>query len=234
MTSKTGRSFGMLALERGLPPGTPYPLLPGTILDPSVFNFPIIWETAEGACVERVIPGDPTLEPAYVAAARRLVERGAIAIGSTCGFAVRHQRAVAAAVNVPVAMSSLLLLSLLLRQLPSRSKIAVVTYDSTHVGDDLLGIDNRAERARIVVGGTEGSEFWRDQQKVPIPPINAAAVEAEVSACVARLRAANPEIAAIVFECGYFPVAASAIRRTTGLPVYDNTSMCRMLLESIA
>ncbi|XSC42611.1 hypothetical protein ACF1BQ_030315 [Bradyrhizobium sp. RDT10] len=84
--------------------------------------------------MENVVRGDPSLEPAYIAAARRLVERGAIAIHSTCGFAVRYQRAVAAAVNVPVAMSSLLLLPALLRQLPPSAKIAVLTYDLDAAG----------------------------------------------------------------------------------------------------
>ncbi|MET4349513.1 hypothetical protein ABIC07_009042 [Bradyrhizobium sp. RT9a] len=109
MVSQSGRSIGILNLERGAPAGaSPPPTRPGSLLNPSTFNFPIIAETVTGACVENVVRGDPGLEPAYVAAARRLVERGAVAISSTCGFSIRHQQAVAASVDVPVAMSSLL------------------------------------------------------------------------------------------------------------------------------
>lgn len=90
------------------------------MLNPETFDFATISETVAGAWVENVVRGDPALEPAYVAAARRLVERGAVAITSTCGFSIRHQAAVAASVNVPVIMSSLLLLPALLRQLPER------------------------------------------------------------------------------------------------------------------
>lgn len=228
-------SLGILHLERGLAPGaTPPPPSPGSLLNPATFNFPVITETVPGAWVENVVRGDPTLEPAYVAAARKLVERGAIAISSTCGFTIRYQAAVATSVNVPVAMSSLLLLPVLLRQLPRQAKIAVLTYDSTHLGEDLLGLDDPAERTRIVIGGIEGGKYWHDELKRPPPPTDVAAVETDVAACIARLRAVHPEIAAVLFECAGFPVVAPTIRRIAKLPVYDITTLCRTMLASVA
>lgn len=204
------------------------------MLNPATFDFPAIVETVAGAWVENVVRGDPALEPAFIAAARRLVERGAVAISSTCGFSIRHQAAVAASVNVPVVMSSLLLLPALLRQLPRRGKIAVLTYDSAHCSDDLLGIDDPGERARIVIGGIEGGKFWHDELKRPAPPTDVAAIENDVAACIARLRAEHPDIVAILFECAAFPAVAPAIRRIVNLPVYDITDVCRMTMASIA
>lgn len=233
--SQIPHALGVLKTQRGLPLGTPPPMqhLAGSLLNPATFNFPIISETVDGAWVEKVVRGDPALEPGYVAAARRLVERGAIAISSTCGFSVRYQQAVAAAVNVPVVMSSLLLLPTLLRQLPSSAKIAVLTYDSAHCRDDLLGINDPAERARIVVGGIEGGKFWHDELQRPPPPIDVAAIETDVVACVSRLRSAYPEIAAILFECAGFPLVTPAIRRITKLPIYDITTLCQLTLASV-
>ncbi|MGF6313386.1 hypothetical protein ABIB82_007541 [Bradyrhizobium sp. i1.8.4] len=206
----------------------------GSILNSASFNFPTISETVAGAWVENVVRGDPALEPAYIAAARRLVERGAIAISSTCGFSIRHQPAVAASVNVPVVMSSLLLLPALLRQLPATAKIAVLTYDSKHCSEDLLGLNDPGELARIVIGGIEGGKFWHDELKRPAPQVDVAAIEADVTACVERLRAALPEIAAILFECAAFPMVAPAVRRIAKLPVYDITDLCRMTMASLA
>lgn len=227
------RSLGILQLERGLPPGaTPPDPAPGSILNPATFDFPTISETVAGAWVENVVRGDPALEPAFVAAARRLVERGAAAVTSTCGFSIRHQPAVAASVNVPVIMSSLLLLPALLRQLPQRAKIAVLTYDSTCCSDDLLGIDDRSERARVVIGGIEGGKFWHDELKRPAPPLDVAAIEADVANCIARLRSKHPEIATILFECAAFPIIAPAIRRIAKLPVYSITDLCRLAMAS--
>ncbi|MGY4230147.1 hypothetical protein ACVMIH_007508 [Bradyrhizobium sp. USDA 4503] len=235
MTLQPTRSLGVLHLERGLPPDAPRPApLPGALLNPATFNFPVISETVAGAWVENVVRGDPSLEPAYIAAARRLVERGAVAISSTCGFSVRHQPAVAASVTVPVVMSSLLLLPALLRQVPSSAKIAVLTYDSTYLSEDLLGVDDPADRARIVIGGIEGGKFWHDELKRPPPPVDVAAIETDVAACVTRLRAADPEIVAVLFECAAFPLVAQVVRRIAKLPVYDITDLCRLVLASIA
>lgn len=234
MTPKNPPSLGILHLERGLPPNAPTPTpLPGSVLNPQTFDFPVISETVSGAWVENVVRGDPSLEAAYVAAARSLVERGAVAISSTCGFTVRYQEAVATAVDVPVAMSSLLLLPTLLRQLPTSAKIAVLTFDTTQLKEDLLGLDNEQQRERVTIGGIEGGKFWSDELKRPPPPTDVAAMEADVAGCIARLRASQPEIAAILFECAGFPLVGASIRRMTRLPVYDITSICRMMIASV-
>ncbi|WP_343212674.1 hypothetical protein [Bradyrhizobium yuanmingense] len=204
------------------------------MLNPATFDFPAIVETVAGAWVENVVRGDPTLEPAFVDAARRLVDRGAVAISSTCGFSIRHQAAVATSVNVPVVMSSLLLLPALLRQLPPKGKIAVLTYDSAHCSEDLLGIDDPREREKIVIGGIEGGKFWHDEMKRPAPPTDVAAIEIDVAACISRLRGQHPDIATILFECAAFPVVAPAIRRISKLPVFDIAGLCRMTMASVA
>lgn len=234
MASQTPRSLGILHLERGLAPGAKPPTpVPGSMLNPASFEFPTIVETVAGAWVENVVRGDPALEPAFIDAARRLVERGAVAVSSTCGFSVRHQAAVAASVNVPVVMSSLLMLPALLRQLPPLGKIAVLTYDSAHCSEDLLGINDPHERQKIVIGGIEGGKFWHDEMKRPAPPTDVAAIESDVAACIARLVAEHPHIATILFECAAFPAVAPAIRRISKLPVYDIAGLCRMTMASI-
>ncbi|RUW64575.1 hypothetical protein EOA31_35565, partial [Mesorhizobium sp. M4B.F.Ca.ET.049.02.1.2] len=192
-------SLGFLELERGLAPGEKPPQAhPGSLLNPATYDFPIIVETVEGAWADRVIRGDPSLELAYVAAAQRLVERGAVAMIANCGFAIRHQAAVAASVNVPVALSSLLLIPTLLRQLSPGAKLAVLTADSTHCSEDLFGIDDAAERARIVVGGIEGGKLLENEMQRPPRRTPVSEIEDDVKACVMRLRKKHPDIAAFL------------------------------------
>lgn len=230
MTSPTTKFFGILNLERGLPPGTPAPLPRfATTLD-----FPVIVETIEGGWAENVIRGDPALEPAFITAARRLVERGAVAISANCGFSSRHQEAVAAAVNVPVVLSSLLLLPSLLRQVPRAAKIAVVTADSTNLGEELLGIDDPGERARIVIGGIEGGELLRNEMLRPPPVTPVSSIQKDVETCVDHLRAKHPDIGAFLFECTGFPMVTPAIRLRTKLPIYDLADLCRMAFASVS
>lgn len=231
MTSPIPRPLGFLNLERGPSPPAPRP---GALLNPATFDFPIIVETVAGAWADRVLPGDPTLEPACIAAAQKLVARGAVAISANCGFFIRHQAAVAAAVKVPVALSSLLLIPTLLRQLPPAAKLAVITADSRHFGEDLLRACGSRDRARIVIGGIEGGTLLRNEMMRPPPPTEDADIEADVMARVAQLRAAHPEIAALLFECTAFPRVAPSIRRKTGLSVYDTTTLCRMTMASAA
>lgn len=234
MGSNTIPSLGILTLETGRLPGAAAPTpRSGSTLNPLTYDFPVITETVPGAWVENVVRGDPALEPAYIAAAQRLVARGAVAISSDCGFTIRHQAAVAASVNVPVAMSSLLLLPALIRQAPPHGKIAVLTYDSTHCEDGMLGINNLADRSRVVIGGIEGGKVWQNEMMRPPQRTEVPEIEADVAACVARLRSAHPEIGAILLECTMFPLVAPAMRHLTSLPVYDITSLCRMMITSL-
>ncbi|AGS25321.1 Asp/Glu/hydantoin racemase protein [Rhizobium etli] len=235
MITETQPSLGILLLESGREPGELASAnVPNSAFNPATFDFPLITETVEGAWVDRVIPGDPSLEPAYIAAARRLVARGAVAICGDCGFTIRYQAAVSASVNVPVAMSSLLLIPTLLRQLPAAGKLAVLSADSTHCDDSLLGISDPAERARVVVGGIEGGIMWQNEMSRPTRSTSVSEIESDVAACVSKLRHANPDIAALLFECTMFPVATPAIRRMTGLPIYDTATLYRMTFASVA
>ncbi|BCG82902.1 MULTISPECIES: hypothetical protein [Mesorhizobium] len=232
MESKLTPSLGVLALDQG-PRDPARENEVGSIQNPASIDFPTITEVPEGSFGERVLRGDPALEPSYIAAARRLVEQGAVAISSNCGFTIRLQGAVASSVQVPVAMSSMLLLPMLLKQLPAPAKIAVLTYDSNYVSEDMIGLSDPQDRARVVVGGIEGSQFWHDELKMPAPPFDVVGLEKVVSERVMKLREEHPEIAAILFECAVFPAVSPAIRRLTNLPVYDLTLLCRMMLAAI-
>ncbi|MEY9161068.1 hypothetical protein [Bradyrhizobium japonicum] len=203
---------------------------PGSLMSPDTYGFPVAIESVNGSTVDRTMSGDLTLVAAYIAAARKLVERGAVAIGSNCGFAIRYQGAVAAAVDVPVMLSTLVLLPALLRQLPASAQIGVVTSDSTLFAEDLLGITDRAERARVVVVGIEGGNMSRNSAMNR--PTELAEIEEDVDGCVKRLLDTNPKVGALLFTCTLFPAITPAIRRKFGRPIYDISTACRLALES--
>ncbi|TGT54145.1 hypothetical protein EN809_038975, partial [Mesorhizobium sp. M2E.F.Ca.ET.166.01.1.1] len=71
-----------------------------------------------------------------------------------------------------------------------------------------------------------------ENMRPPIPT-ETADIESDVMACVARMRDAHPEIAALLFECTAFPRVTAAIRLMTGLPVYDITTLCRLTFASV-
>ena len=226
--------LGILELDEGLAPECLVPRK-GSLLHPATFDCPVVWEIVEGVFAETMVRGERSLkvEEACVAAARRLVERGADIISADCGFFVRYQAAVAAAVNVPVAMSSLLLVPTLLRQLSPIQKLAVITADSRHCTYDLLEIEKPTDRSKVVVGGIEDGVYVPNALARPYVQTTVEQIESEVAACVAQLRVKHPEIGILLFECTGFPSVKSAIRRMTGLPIYDITDLCRLTLASV-
>src|SRR4029450_4786267 len=104
-----GFTVGILMLD------TQFPRIPGDMGNASTFPFPVRYQRVEGASPDLVVRrGAAGLLPAFVDGARRLEHEGVGAITTNCGFLVKFQRELAAAVRVPVFTSSLLLVPLVL------------------------------------------------------------------------------------------------------------------------
>ncbi|KAA3446915.1 hypothetical protein C7I87_29805 [Mesorhizobium sp. SARCC-RB16n] len=232
MAPQTGRFLGILDLETEFPPIATLPAV-GSMLNSDSYDLPVITEVVAGGRVEAVMRGDPELEPAFIAAAQRLVERGAVAITSYCGAAIRYQAALAAAVDVPVLTSSLMMVPLLLKQLPPKKKLAVLTFDSRSFNRDWLGLDSSESHDRVIVGGVEGGTLSENERMYPPLRTETTDIELDISRTVARLRKDNPDIGALLFSCTLFPPATPKIRQMAELPVYDITTLCRTTLQSL-
>ncbi|MDK1389629.1 hypothetical protein QN224_30085 [Sinorhizobium sp. 8-89] len=232
MISNMSRPLGVLTTEGG-------EMLPrGYVGNPETFDFPIITETVAGAYMDRLWARDPSIEPALITAALRLVARGAIALTSDCGLLTWHQARVAASVPVPVVLSSLPLLPLLLRQLPQMAKVGVLSVSlPSPYDDEALGINDPADRSRVVFGGCEGAYEQSVKTRFPLKETGShrlASLEADVVGGAARLRAEHPEVAAILLTCAAFPCVAPALRQKADLPVYSITDLCRLTMASLS
>jgi len=183
-----------------------------------------------GAWTSNVISGDPACEDAYVKAAQKLVDEGANAITCDCGFTLRYQQAIAAAVAVPVSTSSLLMLPMLLSTVPANKKIAVLTADSRHLDDSMLASLGITQPGRLVIEGWEGTatySFFSARKG----EINVAEVLADTDKIIARVRR-HDNIAAILCECTTFVRVSPRIRKATRLPVYDAGNNVTLLLAA--
>lgn len=190
-----------------------------------------VWRRIPGAWSSNVVSGDPTCEDKYVKAAQALVQEGADAITCDCGFTVRYQHAVAAAVRVPVSTSSLLLLPSLLLHVVVDKKVAILTADSRCLDAGILNILGIALRSRLVVEGLQGTAtyyyMWAKKGE-----INVRDVLADTDAIIARLRK-NENIAAVLCECTIFVRVSPRIRKATGLPVYDAANNTALLMAAV-
>ncbi|MFM1987847.1 MAG: hypothetical protein RJA99_804 [Pseudomonadota bacterium] len=218
-----GRAFvGVLRLD------TAFPRPVGDVGNPNSFDFPVRTAVVRGATAARVVRGDSgALLVPFVEAGRALVAEGAVALTTSCGFLAAHQRALAAAFDVPFAASALLQVGWLGPLLRPGARVGVITIDA-----DALGAAHLAGAGAPVDTPVEG--LPRDGALAAAvfgdaPRLDRSAVAAELVAAGLRLRRREPRLGAIVLECTNLPPYRDALQRAVGLPVHDIGTLLRWL-----
>jgi hypothetical protein len=223
-----GFTVGILMLD------TQFPRIPGDMGNAATFPFPVRYQRVEGAEPDLVVRrGAAGLLPAFVEGARRLEHEGVGAITTNCGFLVKFQRELAAAVRVPVFTSSLLLVPLVHRLLPPGRRVGIMTvnaagltpehFAAAGIGDipiAVAGMENEKEFTRVLLG----NELVLDVD----------AAREEHVRVAGRLVEEHPDIGAIVLECTNMPPYAADIQRATGLAVFDILSLVTMVHTALA
>ncbi len=203
---------------------TRFPRVPGDIGNPRTFAFPVRYRTVRGASPRRVVvERDPSLLAPFVAAARELERDGASAITTSCGFLALFQRELAGSVRVPLWSSSLLLVAGIDARLAPGRRAGIVTTDAASLTSDHLSAVDAPVDAPIEGLALESSlraTLLDDLAELDVEAASRATVDAAL-----RLVARRPDVAEIVLECTNLPPYADAVRRATGLPVHDITTL---------
>ncbi|UXN57651.1 aspartate/glutamate racemase family protein [Phyllobacterium zundukense] len=204
---------------------------PGALSAPGTFRFPVKRLTVPGATTRNVVDGDHSVKDAYIRSARQLESEGVAAIIANCGFSAVLQADVSAAVSIPVALSSLLLVPLVAKTLPPGRRVGIITYDASKLKEEHFRAAGWSSTViDVAIAGIEGSGSWH-QLAQPVPVIPQALLINDVMAAATSLLKTDPAVAALVFECAGFPLTAEPVRIATGLPVADYVSLARMLIE---
>lgn len=201
--------LGVLMLQ------TRFPRLPGDVGHAGSFGMPVRHRVVAGATPQRVVrDGDPALIAPFIAAGRTLVDEGAVALTTSCGFLARWQAELQAALRVPVWTSSLLWLPELAAQRPG-----VVTVDAAALDAAVLraaGADAAVPVQGIDPGSALACTLLEDR-----PELDAGAAEASVVDAARALCAAHPGTGVIVLECTNMPPYRDAVAHACGRPVHD-------------
>jgi len=208
---------------------TRFPRPPGDIGHPGTFGFPVRRRVVAGAAPGRVVRGhakDRELLARFVAAGSALVDEGAVAISTSCGFLARWQRELQAALPVPVWTSALLNLQEL-----SPLRCGVITIEASSLTADHFQAVG-ADPATPVEGIAPGSPLHRTLLE-DRPELDEADARAQVLAAGQRLLAREPGLQALVLECTNLPPYAAALRQATGLPVHDIVSLLHERMASL-
>jgi hypothetical protein len=225
-----GADIGIIMLDTDIP----RPL--GDLGNARTLGFPVHYAPTTGAPVRHVVDDAASgLLDNFLATGRWLVDLGARAITTCCGFLAIFQRELASALPVPVATSSLLQIPLVLRLLQPHQQVAVLTIDRaalTAAHFDGVGVPS-ALRERVQVIGLEHTEHVYPVIMKEDGPLEVERARAEVVSTCEQAVADTPEIAAFVLECTNLPPYAQAIREATGRPVWDAVTLVRWLQQGM-
>lgn len=218
-----GSGVGIMMLD------TTFPRPPGDVGNAQSYDYPVYYEVVEGADPVRVVREQDSelLEP-FVEAAQGLVERGAVAVTTGCGFLLMFQDELAARIpNVPLFTSSLLQIPLVKSMLAPDQKIGILSADEGH----LERIDHPVlteNDDRLVFEGVAASGAFQDviidqsEQELDLDVVGRDVVEA------AERLTREENLGAIIFECTNLRPYVDEVQDATGLPVFDYLTLTDM------
>jgi Asp/Glu/hydantoin racemase len=223
-----GFTVGVLMLD------TRFPRIPGDMGNARTFPFPVRYHRVAGASPDRVVRGGAEgLLPAFVEGARVLEREGVGAITTNCGFLVKFQGQLAAAVSVPVFTSSLLLVPLVQRMLAPGRRVGVLTVDASALtAEHLIGAGIGPD-VPLAVAGMEGEKEFTRVMLGDEAELDVDLAREEHVRVARRLVAEHPDVGAIVLECTNMPPYTADIQRATGLPVFDVVSLVHLVHDSV-
>jgi len=156
--------------------------------------------------------------PAFGEAIQALVQGGARAITTSCGFLVLWQQALQALSPVPVVTSSLCLLPDLLAH---QERVGVLSIDAqslTTLHWRGAGISTN-QVGRLALGGLATDSHFAQSILGNQAYLDAQLAEREVVAAALRLQQSAPHLQTLVLECTNLPPYGAAIEAATGMRV---------------
>ena len=225
-----GYAIGIVCLgDQWVPPP------PGSVENASTFNFPVCLKPIHVGCKEIVLgKASPTILEKTIKAGKELVEKlGCRAIVGACGYFANYQEEVAAALDVPVFLSSLMQVPIVIRALKPRQKVGIICANehalSAAPALKQCGVDDLSNI--VIAGAQDTSQFknlWDNTGH-----INSAKFGQELADIAKKIVSDHPDVGAIVLEGSDFPPYAWAIQKAVRLPVFDFTTMINWIYSAV-
>lgn len=213
-----GQSIGILILDAA------YPCVPGNVGNATTFDYPVMYQEVRGASIARLLTHrDPTLVQPFIDAAQELERRGVRAITGACGFMALFQAEVAAAVNIPVFLSSLLQVPFVHRITGKR--VGIITADARNLTDRHFAAAGIGVDIPWSLGDMRAMPEFCGAILEEKGTLDSDTIQEELLTVARGMRQENPDIGSFLLECSDLPPYAAALSRETGLPVFDFISM---------
>ncbi len=228
--------IGMLAWEGGGKHSlTQLEAVPGNIVHPNTFSYPIKLRRIEGANYRTVVekPCEEVLARMIVAA-KEMEAAGIKAITTTCGFNAIFQKKLANSVAVPVFTSSLMQIPLVCGMLAQGQELGVITADKNHLTRAHLEQVGIASSVPLCIAGMENTGEFSRVRTNPLSELNVEKFIEEIFDVAKMLSSRHPNLGAIVLECTDLPPASATIRKRLGMPVFDIVTLMNMVHEAVS
>ena len=202
---------------------TLFPRLPGDLGLASSWGPHVLEAVVQGALPQRIVKqqlafAHSAFAPLFAEAIQTLVQRGAMAITTSCDFLVLWQQELQALSPVPVITSSLCLLPELLQKESSVGVLSIDAHSLTPMHWAGAGLDADQVRRLVVKGMPPDSHFCQSILGNQAH-LNADQAQQEVVAAAMSLVQASPQLKTLVLECTNLPPYRLAIEMATGLKV---------------
>lgn len=222
-----GAPVGILLIERRSSPSI-RPYIPGSVGNASTWSVPVRYKTVP------LLQNTAEMTSAVTRAATELAREGAQLITSNCGYMIRYQKAVRAAVNVPVLLSSLLLAPFLERMLPREKALGIITASASSLTSDMfVAAGLSPDCKRVVVRGLDNAPAFAAAFLMQHGDLDVKAVEAETVDAALAFVNDRPDIGMMLLTCSELPPYAAAIQRAISIPVFDYTTMVEFFIHGV-
>lgn len=211
-----------------------YPMVPGNVVNGYTFPFPVRLMAVKGLDIPNLFQAQEQVYDQIMMACKELEKEGCRAISSACGFFGNFQSRVAQAMDIPIAISSLVQIPWIATMIKPTEKIGILTADQASLTEQLLEscFITKELRERLIIKDLrhekefscilEGrGEFDND------------VVKEEVVLKAEELMQESDDIAAILLECSDMPPYAYAVQAKVKLPVFDFTTLIRYLYTAV-
>jgi hypothetical protein len=207
-----------------------YPGFPGDVRNASAYPFPIQYQIARGVDIVKLVVEEdksPCLAPVQEAA-RTLENLGCRAIAAECGYFAYFQQEIAAHVQVPVFMSSLLQVPLAQQLVGPDRVVGILAANSQFLTDTHLTAVGVETGSNYVTGGAmddgrcrEFENLWVAGVRPDAPEAHFDQAEREFLAVASEFRDSHSNMGAMVLECTGFPPFARALQREIDIPIFS-------------
>jgi hypothetical protein len=222
-----GLALGVLMLD------TVFPRIPGDVGNALTWPFPVRYKVVQGAVGDRIMgrAPDPTLLDPFIASARELEADGVHVITTSCGFLAAFQRELAAAVGVPVIASSLLQVPLVSRLIRPDQRVGILTERPNLTPFHFAGVGWSPEEIPVHVAALPPDAICPTVFIDGGTKLDTDVVERELVDAALAMKERG-DIGAIVLECTNFVPFSEAMRRATGLPIFDLYTLVTQTYEA--